>query len=566
MKTDLRVLALLGASLGGPLLADTGANLQCPGDAVIQAYSLDGTHSNASATQPVGSFFGSIGTLAGNPDSLYGFGGIRKSWFGIVIDQGWRVDVDGAWVTDVADPSLDIPPKSGRAAFGMVPFPDGAQATRFLAIGGASNQGSTSPPAGQVPTADLYTPGIGWSTLAMLPNPSTSAVGRWCAGSGCDSTCTANAECEVHSSSIIDGAQSDGAQSSLHETVGNSRYALVAGGLTRSPNYIKSQPSLLTVHNFYAFTNNAIFYDSVDGRFYDVPMAPIAYPVPGNCQVDNDCQNGGQRCVSGFCSPSAAYVSGSDPDCVMLGNSTDQTVCCGGRTVHGGEASFPFANTCQIFTPNFSSPADSTWQLCSAWAPVPGEDDNANADQYTHGRAEIAMAVTSDKKVLMFGGKVRMATNASWGASRAIRVFDPARCGSGSEYTLSTTAMTLPRESAPLVTLTNIDASGDTYLIIGGSQGNDRSLGGSGHDNYQTERAVWDPATGAVQTQADLNLPFQIVNGVALPYTAGFASQAVLLGDGYVASYGGPIEGSADSIGSPRMITFLRPDGNACQP
>src|SRR5690349_2343160 len=108
------ICLFLGASLGGPVLADTAASLECPGGPVTQAYSLDGAHNNASATQPVGSFFGAIGTFPDDPGAhLYGFGGIRKFWFGTVIDQGWRLDADGAWVTDIADPSLDIPPKTG---------------------------------------------------------------------------------------------------------------------------------------------------------------------------------------------------------------------------------------------------------------------------------------------------------------------------------------------------------------------------------------------------------------------------------------------------------------------
>jgi hypothetical protein len=536
----------------------------------VQAFALDSSHTHASASQPVGTYFASVATLPGDPESyLYGFGGIQKGWVHSVLDQGWRLSRDSStWSTDYDAGYLDIPPAQGRAGYGLVPLPNGGDATQLLAVGGRDSRAPGGVPYGNVDTADVFTPDVGWSQLATLPNPSLEAVGRWCSGTACDSSCTPGPRCAVATAAIIDPLQTDGSQLTIHGTVGNPRYALVVGGLLGSEHQLPN-PSGRSWggQQFITNTNNAIFYNHADGRFHDVPMAPVTYPVPGNCVADSDCENNKQRCVDGECSPSSTYEAGSVPSCVMLGNTgtailggRDQTVCCGGRTSFGWEWGFPYANTCQIFTPDFATPENSTWQLCAAWEGVPGEDDNPAAEPYTHGRAELSIAVTSDYKVLMLGGKVRMKDNFTGGSSRRIRVLDPALCGSGHEYTLLETTLLQPRESAPVVAL-----GGDTFLLIGGNQGTNPSLDGNGLDNYQTERIVWDPARDDVRPgypRCDANLPSQVVNGVRLPYNSSFASQAILLANGHVAYYAGS-EATAQ-VGSAHMVTIWEPGESEC--
>jgi hypothetical protein len=251
----------------------------------------------------------------------------------------------------------------------------------------------------------------------------------------------------------------------------------------------------------------------------------------------------------------------------MLGNTStpiqgglNQTVCCGGRShFGGGHAAFPWSNTCQIFTPDFVTPGNSTWQLCHAWGPVPGEDDNPGVDAYTHGRTEMAIAVTSDYKVLMFGGDIRMADNHTMATSNHVRMLDPALCGRGNEYTILDKTMLRPRDYAQIVALTNLDATGDTFLIIGGDN--------NGQSSYSTERVVWDPASDTIASgypRCDADLPSQLVNGVRLPYNGAFFSQALLLSNGNVAYYGGSEVGSTQLLGSPYMLSIWEPGESVC--
>jgi hypothetical protein len=552
-------------------------------------------NNTASSTNPVGTWFGSVATLN---NKVYGFGGTYFGFLYYLSNAGWIANTDSSgesWTTDFDNPALDIGPyNGGRAGFGLVQLPSGSTTpTKLLAVGGIHTQGA--PPIGDIGQANVFdTTSNRWLSGSnynlTLPNPSKVASGRCCYGGGCDRTCTASSNCAVQSPcALVDPPQNDGAQTFLHGAAANDEYALFVGALLGNPAHPPNNPSQLGCGHGGAnpncsssnkgniFTNNAVFYNRRDNAVYSIPFAGITYRVPGNCTTDADCGNNQQTCdpLTHECSPSYSYQAGGVPNIVMLNNAQNQAVICGGRSVFLNEDAFPYANTCQIFTPDFGNPSNSTWQLCAAWSPIASstEDGAPTADTLTAGRAEVPMAVTSDGKVLLFGGKIRDNSNKAspttgFGASRRIRLFDPTLCGTGNEYSVLTTPMQYPRENEAVVAIRP-----DTFLVIGGSQGESLAFGGNQRDNYQTEVITYDPQTRQIQTRCDAPLPYQTINGVNVPLAGSFGSQALLLDNGKVAYMGGydiatsncfsPMFGCS-FVGSAHAFTVWSPGSDSC--
>jgi hypothetical protein len=360
---------------------------------------------------------------------------------------------------------------------------------------------------------------------------------------------------------------------------------------------------------FQAMTNNAIYYDQITGQFSDIPAVAVTYPVPANCMTTQDCANGGQSCshsacasdgdctfpqtcvggacAPGLCTPLNYYQAGAVYACVPLNNDRDhrimngydQVVCFAGRTVFGLEWAFPYGNTAQIFTPGYANASGSpTWQLCAAtntadlaartnWGSAAGEDDDPQADFYTYGRANAWAWATSNFKVLLGDGVVRINDNQAMAGAKVIRMFDPSRCGANGAYTILANRTLVPRSFAPLVPLTNIDPSGDTALVIGGDQGNSTALGGTRASNYQTERLVWNPSTNTIDADiCDANLPSQLVNGQLEAMNHPLPGRALLLNNGHVAYLAGSENSPGLAIGSPYMMTTWEPGAGSCGP
>jgi hypothetical protein len=585
--------------------------------AFVQESALEGSVSQSDATHPVGSYAGSMYSFPNDPNSyVWGFGGITKGWWRNLTSQGWRLNGDDTWLTDANNSWLDIPPANGRAGFGLVGLANG----KILAVGGR-NQGviDGGVPFGDIDTADVFDPVAHiWSNLATLPNPWSAATGGCCYGTGCDASCAASSTCTVANCAIVNGPQKDGSQevlpgSSLAPKSG--RYALFVGGLLGKESTLPTPsfwPNGGNGQKFSAMTNNAIYYDQTTGAFSDVPAVAISYPVPANCATTKDCGNPGQTCsqsacasdgdctfpqtclggacTPGLCTPGNTYQAGAVYKCVALNNGPgqkimngyDQVVCFAGRTVFGTEWSFPYGNTAQIFTPGYANASGSpTWQLCAAtnsadlaartnWGMAIGEDDNSQADFYTHGRANAWAWATSNFKVLLGNGVVRTNDNHAMAGSKAIRMFDPSRCGASDAYTILATRTLVPRSFAPLVQLTNIDPTGDTALVIGGDQGNSTALGGTPNlPNYQTERLVWSPSTNTIGADVcDANLPTQLVNSQPQPLNGAFAAIGLLLNNGHIAYYAGAenCPGGCPWIGSPYMMTTWEPGVGSCSP
>jgi hypothetical protein len=479
-----------------------------------------------------------------------------------------------------------------------------------MAVGGRHQGQLDDVDRADIDTADVFDPvAHAWTNLATLPNPSSSATGNCCYGTGCDGTCTASATCTVQSCAIVDEPQADGSQVLLpwsSVTPKSGRYALFAGGVLGTEAYL-ANPSFwpFRKQKFRPMTNNAIYYDQIAGTFIDVPTVPIEYPVPANCATTKDCGNPGQSCTRsacttdgdcsfpqtcgdgmctpGICIPGNTYKAGAVYTCVALNNDSshrimngyDQAICFPGRTAFGNEAGFPYGNTAQIFTPGYANATGlPTWQLCAAtntadekartnWGQAIGEDDNPQSDLYTYGRGNTWAWVTSNFKVLLGNGGVRMNNNLHIAASKAIRVFDPRRCGRSDAFTILSTTTLVPRQFAPLVALTNVDPSGDTVLVIGGDQGDSIALGGNGAGNYQTERLVWNPSTNAIASDVcDANLPTQVLNGQTQPMNGSLMARALLLHNGHIAYLAGPQINTL--TGSATMMTTWEPGAGSC--